>query len=153
MQVREAIDNAKSLNETLAVLIAAAQGVDAKQLEGMLKQADALKKQLGDLKDNMRADSAVHQKLMDENAAAFKADRDQKQKAIQELDSVLDARRKEVKAIEENHRQKLADETAAQTQTRRVQLDRLDNAIKVKTKQLEELTKAAEAYKQQVAGL
>lgn|SRR3990167_204956 len=151
MNLSEAKQNAKDLNETLAVLITASEGMKDADFAAMQKRKDAMEGAIAD----------AHKRLVeasndaDEKVAKVKADADAQladfKKQIKDAENVLAAVRVEGNVQRETMRESIASERASLLKASQEAVWRLDSQIVQKQKTLGELNAAIEAARARFA--
>lgn len=145
MNLSEAKQNAKDLNETLTVLIAATEGIKDSDFAALQKRKDALEAAIADTQKRLGEASTV----ASDKIAKAQADADMKLKEldnqIKTAESALIAARNEAVITRETMRESIANERASLLQERQRVISGLDAQIATKTKTLADMNAAIDA--------
>lgn len=151
MNIAEAKQNLKDLQQSIAVLVTATEGLKEADFEAQLKRKESLDTVIADTQKRLKDVTAE----CDEKVSAAKADSDAKladfKKQLKDAENAISAARTELNVSRETMREAIASERATLLQEKQAELKRLDETIAGKAKTLESLNSAIEEARRRFA--
>jgi len=151
MNLREAKQTVKELNQSLTVLVDACEGLKEADFDALQKRKDSLEATIADTQKRLKEASA----FTEDQIAQAKKDTDAKladfKKQIGDAETKLQTVRMEINVLRETMREAIAQEKADLLTAKQLEVKRLDETIAGKQKTLESLNAAIDEARKRFA--